>query len=336
MYTNVERKALLLSGKDKILPVKMDDSEIPISLRGIGYLNAKSETIETIAALAIDKLKLDASILKDSVSYLLANNKFEEAVAIGESYLSRAPESDVLETVQSAPVRGFMLYNTACCYSRMAKQDSQASRLYRDKLDKAVAYIDTWLRDPNLRSSHPVVESALEYLNSDDDLLFLRQKRVTHFTELFRELGYGRPVRTGATGNVSNCVGTTMTVETARGAVSAGEIKVGDPLIRIDARSREASVGTVKLVRVSDANYSIIINGTLEVSSSQSLYSRSSGWIPASEIVTGDQLLSRDGFVSVLTMKILSEPRKHLSLELEDDPHTFLCSGFVCHNVKMG
>lgn len=42
MYTNVERKALLLSGKDKILPIRMDASEIPISLRGIGYLTARA------------------------------------------------------------------------------------------------------------------------------------------------------------------------------------------------------------------------------------------------------------------------------------------------------
>jgi len=92
---------------------------------------------------------------------------------------------------------------------------------------------------------------------------------------------------------------------------------------------------TIIEIRQSRQTESLVINGVLHCTTSQRLFEKTLGWIPARQIQPTMQLMSGSGgFLTVETIEKRSEEIEVLSLTTDHSSHNVVAHGFLCHNMK--
>ncbi|TBF40458.1 TIR domain-containing protein [Rhizobium leguminosarum] len=320
MYTKVERQALLVSGRT-ILPIRMDDVKVPVVLQGLSYVDGRSATPQEIADMLIDKIKIDKESVQGPILLNMTRRKYAEALTQIETYLLSG---------KGGPLEGGLRYNAACCRSRMAEENQSQHRSYRTMLDEALRDLEQWM---GIGPDDDLLEK-IGYLNQDDDLLFVRRKRQEKMTAFFTTYNAGHIlVNTGATGR-SGCVDGKMLIATAEGSKPASTIEKGDVVVAFDVTTRERRLS--KIINVSEyrAETTWIINGDIEVSGSQVIFERDSGWVEVCETDVGDYVMTDAGFVIISSLSKVHDDATHFRFSTDDVPHTFTCRGLICHNHK--
>lgn len=134
-----------------------------------------------------------------------------------------------------------------------------------------------------------------------------------------------------SSGGTGHCFPSGTMVATPEGATAIDALAVGDQVIAYDPVTKEErAVPVLKLFTSTDEKTLILINDELFVTPSHPFYSRR-GWLPAGELVVGDELLTQTGWVTVdsLTRKANSAPVYNIEV---DGPHTFYAAGYLVHN----
>ncbi len=157
-----------------------------------------------------------------------------------------------------------MLYNYACCLSRIAQM--QADCIDVDQtLNECFRSISKWLTDDNLHPKY-TKEQAIKKMNNDDDLLFLGVNRKSSVANLYK---LGIQKITGhskkSIAKVNNkpygggCVTSDTSVMTLSGAKIVSELSIDDYLLSIDEKN-QAFVSRVSRLEQHLTNVVVSIN----------------------------------------------------------------------------
>jgi hypothetical protein len=342
MYTDRERKSALLQQAETdpgyILPIKMDDEEVHISLRGLAYLDRKNITFAKVVSLIQDKLRYNTNKVKDEVHGAMARENYAEAARHAKSYLDRIGYSrgEPINPKYGA-VMGLLIYNLACCLSRQA--ENKRGREQDALLDEGVLYGRDWLMNPVLRPSTIKPAKAVALFNTDDDLLKLRVSRTNEIKEIYAKIGRSSVVvKTSPTGkSVSGggCVIGDTLILTGDGERRARSLGVGDTVLSPSADGRTYTPAPIKKVVSSIPAFLMTINDRLTVSPDQHFLEEILGWTLSRHLQPGMHVLCGNGCYEpiILIAKVESEDLV-FGFSIGSETHAFIANGFVCHNEE--
>ncbi len=342
MYTDRERKSALLqqaeSNPGYILPIKVDDTEVHISLRGVHYLDRKKTTVSKVVSLIQDKLQTNSNKVKDDVHGAMAHENYAEAARHAASYLERIGY-DRGEPIDPkyGPVLGLLIYNLACCLSRQA--ESKLGREQDALLDDGVLYAQDWLTNRALRPS--VIESAkaVDLFNTDDDLLKLRVSRSKQIQKIYARIGRSSVALnispTGKSISGGGCVIGDTHILTESGERQAGALLIGDTVL-----SRSSDGGTyvpapIKKMVSSTPKFVMTINDSVTVSADQHFCEEKLGWTLSRHLKPGMHVLRANGcYERIVSIAKAKSKLVVYGFSIGSDTHTFIANGFVCHNEE--
>jgi hypothetical protein len=134
MYPDRERKSALLQqaegNPEYILPIKLDDVDIPVSLRGIAHLDGKKTAISRIVSLLQAKLESNTNRVKDDVTRAMRREQYEQAAQHAIGYLKKmkyTPGHDV--DPKYGAVIGLFAYNLVKIATRSWMRRSSTHRI---------------------------------------------------------------------------------------------------------------------------------------------------------------------------------------------------------------
>lgn len=170
-------------------------------------------------------------------------------------------------------------------------------------------------------------------------------------------LGVG--IGSSVTGSGANCVVPYCTVSTEAGDVPIRQIRPGDKILGYDHSRDEVSLTEVRAVSVSAALKGTVRIGALEITEDHRVYERSKGYVSASGLAGGDQvMLASASFEDVATFGVRPGRAGHGSpaasisstlpmsaselatehglddyvVDIQTDTENFFCEGILVHN----
>lgn len=111
------------------------------------------------------------------------------------------------------------------------------------------------------------------------------------------------------------------------------DVRPGDPVTSLDARTRELFVGTVAERLVTSAQDFVLVNGRLKVTPSHFVFADES-WQRAGALKPGQHLLALDGTRPLIEKleRLQPGPSKVYNLHLGNPEHTFFADDILVHN----
>ena len=341
MYPNRERRSALLHqaevNPEYILPIRMDDSEIDISLRGIVFLDRKKITIAQVVSRVKVKLQLNREKVNDDLLHKMVNQHYEDAADYAKSFLRRVGYvSKGCVDSKYAPVIGIFLYNLSCSLSRMAEAAGLDKNRIDLLLDEALTYAEEWISNPILRPSIPDSKIAIEMFNRDDDLLTLRKRRTKELTRIYRIFSQSIKVKilpSGKSTSGGGCVLGNANIRTNEGDKPAFSIALGTTVMSYSIHDGLTTFGTVRKIITSRPGVVFIINNRIIVSGDQHFFVEKNGWMLTRHLRVGMRMLRADNtYDQVISIAVDKSDQLVYGFSISSEEHTFIANGYVCHN----
>ena len=304
---------------------KPEEIEVPEwLLRKGGIRRDKKMKGSHLAGLISKKLKCITELPKEAVLLKFATRDFSGVCEVIQKMLKK--RARLTESQQD-----WLLYNQACACSRLAEEHERYGRKCNRFLNDSLASLREWFAlVKNKKSTTHSFKEAIEYLQSDDDLLYLRTHRLQEVSVLI-----ARPPNQSATGTSPCCIHPGNAVVASRGNVAARDLRVDDELLSFEVEGGRVCrkvFAKVRYICLCTKESYVVINNSLWCSVTQRVYEQQTGWTDANTLSVGMSVMDQNGnFVAVSSLSTRVERNDVVHIEV-DPPHTFIAGGLLCHN----
>jgi len=324
------------SGRSYLAPVRLDDCEVPAEIERVHY-------VDFFAADGPGRLRRD---VLDRIAPGLPAARLREALE--HIRLGRLDEahSILLELKKAVDdgnpdLRLRTLYDISCVHSLAAERLTTRARERAQQLDKAVEHLRQWFKLGKRgawASTGRTAENEIYRLGGDADLRCVLAARRSDITSIFGKLASALPAkppqRPNRGGGIGGCLLLSHRISTPNGLIAMGEVRPGTELTSYLA---DGSAISARALRTYSTRHTecVVINRTIMVTASQSLFEATNRPIRARDLQRGVCLRAPDG--RSLLVESIDRVRGHFevaTLTTDDPTHNFACPELVYGNAK--